>query len=210
MKATDWDEYYNNPSGFSKYTRPYTQNWLIRQINLYSNERSLSIAEFGGGNSCFHDAILEQCLVKSYTIFDNNTVGVKKFKEKYSANNVSKAVNCNLLSEDVKESRSHDIVFSVGLIEHFDQVGTQEVVKKHFDAVKPGGVVILTAPTSTLLYNVIRKSAEAMNIWKFHDERALKPQEMYDCVNRFGNIIDEKMLWAIGLTQYALVVKSYE
>lgn len=208
MEKTDWDEYYHNPSGFSKYTRLYTQNWLIKQIQEISNGKKMTIAEFGGGNSCFHDAIITECPVNSYTIYDNNDVGVKKFEGKYSSNDISKAINCNLLNDEIIEIKSYDIVFSVGLIEHFDSRGTENVVKKHFDAVKSGGTVIITAPTPTPLYNMIRKSSEYLNLWKFHDERPLLQSEMHQCVQNYGTIVNKKLLWAIGLTQYALVIKA--
>jgi 2-polyprenyl-3-methyl-5-hydroxy-6-metoxy-1,4-benzoquinol methylase len=209
MKATDWDSYYNDPSGFSKYTRLYTQNWLIEQIKKYSIDKSIDIAEFGGGNSCFHEAIIKEANINTYTIYDNNDTGVKKFEENYGRNNISKAINCDLLNAEVAEKDTYDIVMSVGLIEHFDENGTKIIVKKHFDAVKSGGIVIITAPTPTLLYNTIRSAAELFGAWKFHDERPLLPTEMYKAVEGLGEVIDEKLLWAIGLTQYALVVKKH-
>ena len=207
MKKTDWDNYYNNPSGFSKYTRLYTQNWLITQIKNYSKD-AIDLAEFGGGNSCFHDAILESCNILTYTIYDNNAVGIKKFKEKYFSNHISEAIESDLLKKEIVEKNKYDIVMSVGLIEHFDEIGTKEIVKKHFDAVKSGGIVIITAPTPTMLYKIIRKSAESLHVWTFHDERPLKPDEMKKSVEGLGKIVNEKLLWAIGLTQYALVVKA--
>lgn len=208
MKSTDWDSYYTNPSTFSKYTRLYTQNWLIEQINKYSKQ-AIKLAEFGGGNSCFHEAIINKCNIDTYTIYDNNDIGVRKFQENYEQNGISKAINLDLLNSEVHEINKYDIVISVGLIEHFDKIGTKTIVKKHFDAVKSGGIVIITAPTPTILYNIIRKSAEILNVWAFHDERPLKPIEMHNSVLGLGEIVDKKLLWAIGLTQYALVVRKY-
>ena len=206
-KNTNWDEYYNNVSGLSKYTRLYTQNWLISQISntKFSN---IKLAEFGGGNSCFHDAVIEKCNIASYTIYDNNEVGISKFDEKYNYNGISKSINCDLLNNEIVNSHQYDLVYSVGLIEHFDKEGTKNIVKKHFDAVKPGGIVIITAPTPTYLYKLIRSCAELCGVWKFHDERALSREEMHSCVIDYGDIVSEKLLWAIGLTQYAIVVKA--
>jgi cyclopropane fatty-acyl-phospholipid synthase-like methyltransferase len=166
------------------------------------------LAEFGGGNSCFHNAILQNCDIKSYTIYDNNDIGIEKFKKKYGLDGISKAKKCDLLNSEILEKNKYDIVISIGLIEHFDKKGTNLVVKKHFDAVKSGGIVIITAPTPTFLYNIIRKSAEILGIWKFYDERPLESKEMKDCVKEFGEILSEKILWSTGLTQYAMVVKA--
>ncbi len=208
MRQTDWDEYYNNPSGFSKYTRLYTQNWLIGQIKKFSISREIDLAEFGGGNSCFHEAIVNDCNINSYTIYDNNDVGVKKFIDNYSSNNISNAIHCDLLNSEVLEKKKYDIVMSVGLIEHFDEIGTKNIVSKHFDAVKENGIVIITAPTPTFLYNTIRGIVELFGAWKFHDERPLTIDEIKRSVEKLGDIIDIKLLWVIGLTQYAIVVKS--
>tara|TARA_R110000868_G_scaffold125077_2_gene330607 strand:+ start:36039 stop:36575 length:537 start_codon:yes stop_codon:yes gene_type:complete len=174
----------------------------------YTQNESFSIAEFGGGNSCFHDGVLSSCKVAKYVIYDNNDIGVKKFHEKYKKNKTSSAINCDLLSSDVEEKNEYDIVFSVGLIEHFDEAGTAELIKKHFDAVKPGGIVIITAPTPTILYRVIRCAAECLGVWRFHDERPLFKQEVHYQVEKFGEILNQKLLWAVGLTQYAVVARK--
>jgi len=51
-------------------------------------------------------------------------------------------------------------------------------VQAHLDAAKLGGYILITFPTPTLLYRIIRKAAEILGVWKFHDERPLKAAEV--------------------------------
>ena len=62
--------------------------------------------------------------------------------------------------------------------------------------------------TISLLYKVIRKGAEFLGAWKFFDERPLSPEEMRENICLLGKIVEEKLLWSVGLTQYAIVVKK--
>jgi cyclopropane fatty-acyl-phospholipid synthase-like methyltransferase len=73
--------------------------------------------------------------------------------------------------------RLYDIVFSVGLIEHFAPAETARAVAAHFKYLRPGGTAIITFPTPTWLYRAVRGLAEATNNWIFQDERPLQLQE---------------------------------
>ncbi len=63
-----------------------------------------------------------------------------------------------------------DVVFSIGLIEHFDPAGTRQAIEAHFALLKPGGYAIISYPTPTWLYRAARTLTEAAGLWKFHDE----------------------------------------
>jgi SAM-dependent methyltransferase len=54
----------------------------------------------------------------------------------------------------VKPSKQYDVVMSFGFIEHFDDV--ENVVKKHLDWLKPGGVLILGIPNFSGLNGLIQ------------------------------------------------------
>ena len=101
-----------------------------------------------------------------------------------------------------------DVVFSVGLVEHFHQAETRAAVLAHFDAVRAGGIVILTFPTPTLLYRASRKAIEAAGQWKFPDERPLQASEVLAAVRERGEILFEKILWPLVLTQYLVAARK--
>ena len=102
-----------------------------------------------------------------------------------------------------------DVVFSVGLIEHFDPAGTRAALLAHLDALRPGGTLIITFPTPTRLYRAARGLLEMMGIWKFHDERPLAPAEVAESIRERGEVVLEKTLWPLVLTQHLMVAKKH-
>jgi SAM-dependent methyltransferase len=101
-----------------------------------------------------------------------------------------------------------DLVFSVGLIEHFDPADTRKAVQAHFDALRPGGVAILSFPTPTLLYRTTRRVIELLGMWKFHDERPLTPREVTASIEECGDVLTSKTLWPLLLTQELIVARK--
>jgi len=100
------------------------------------------------------------------------------------------------------------VVYSVGLIEHFDPEGTREVARRHFSCVKEGGIVIITAPTPTWLYRITRGAAEQIGVWKFPDERPLSPGEILAAGEGLGSPLGSSTLWPLVLTQQAVVWRA--
>ena len=99
-------------------------------------------------------------------------------------------------------------MFSVGLVEHFDPARTREAILAHFSILRPGGIAIITFPTPTLLYRVTRGLIEAAGMWKFHDERPLKPAEVASSVKERGEILQQKLMWPLILTQHVVVARK--
>jgi cyclopropane fatty-acyl-phospholipid synthase-like methyltransferase len=110
----------------------------------------------------------------------------------------------NLLTDDPPLLPA-DVVFSVGLIEHFTPEGTRDVARRHFSCVKDGGIVIITAPTPTWLYRMTRGAAEQIGVWQFPDERPLFPKEILASGEGLGSPLLSRTLWPLVLTQQAVV-----
>ena len=115
-------------------------------------------------------------------------------------------MNRDIMDLDLKIES--DIVFSVGLIEHFSVENTRQAVLSHFKALKEDGILILSFPTPTFLYKITRKIAELLGLWIFHDERPLKIDEVLETVNKHGELLERKIIWPIFLTQAMLVVRK--
>lgn len=94
------------------------------------------------------------------------------------------------------------------MIEHFDKQGTRKAIKTHKDTCKPNGIILITFPTPTVLYNFIRKSAEVANIWQFPDERPLEFGKVLDGLRDECDILHESINWFIGLTQGYIVARK--
>jgi predicted SAM-dependent methyltransferase len=101
-----------------------------------------------------------------------------------------------------------DVVFSVGLVEHFEPKETRAAVLAHFDLLRPGGIAIVTFPTPTRLYRATRALISALGMWQFPDERALDPREVTAAIRERGELVWEKTLWPLLLTQHLIVARK--
>jgi hypothetical protein len=210
--ATDWDRYYDRPLATAKLTRRYSGHWLRTAIRQHAARPSdISVIEFGGGNSCFFRTLVDSLPISRYEIADLNEKSLQLFerqgREVLSVSTASHRVN---LLTDTPSLVLADVVFSVGLIEHFTSEGTRDVVRRHFACVKDGGVVIITAPTPTWLYRMTRAAAEQIGVWQFPDERPLLPEEILRAGEGLGTLLCSQTLWPLVLTQQAVVWRVHK
>ena len=206
---TAWDKYYAKVPGTAKLTRKYTTAVLIDAIRTHgepSGNQGLSLIEIGGANSCFVDHILRDVSCRVYDVFDTNQYGLSLLEKRYSGD-VVRLHQQSVLAMAVETPA--DLVFSVGLVEHFDPEETRQAVLAHFDAVRPGGTVVITFPTPTLLYRIARTCIELIGMWKFHDERPLYPAEVIAAVKERGEVVLRKTLWPLILTQHLIVARKW-
>lgn len=207
LVPTDWDAYYQKPFFASAYTRKITQRKISSFLSEHCKIVNPKILELGGANSCFVDALCEVLSPSSYNIIDSNEFGIELTKVKYASSELIHVRNEDIFSlcEDVNQ---YDIVFSVGLIEHFDQLRTAKSIDIHFNNCSPGGIVLITFPTPTYLYRSIRKLAESLNLWDFPDERPLKFEEVRHTGDKRGQLTHHSINWKIGLTQGYVVYRK--
>jgi SAM-dependent methyltransferase len=211
-KATDWDRYYKNVVPTARLTRKYTTKVLLDAMKRFASpsagNKELAIIEIGGANSCFLDRILADVGCRQYDVVDTNEYGLSLLDQKARCDGRIRRHRKSVL--DLTIEANADIVFSVGLIEHFDAPRTRQAVLAHFDVLRPGGVAIITFPTPTLLYRITRGMAEMFGIWQFPDERPLKPAEVLATAKERGEVLVSKTLWPLILTQTLVVVRKHE
>jgi SAM-dependent methyltransferase len=203
---TDWDSYYARPYRTASLTRKHTASVLVNLMRSNGGVRG-SILEVGGAYSCFSDQILNEVTPARYDVVDNNQLGLDLLKSRYPRDNRVSVIRGDVLSMPQPE-RLYDIVFSVGLIEHFDPPETASAVAAHFKYLRPSGTLIITFPTPTWLYRAVRGLAEATNNWIFHDERPLRLPELEQAVAGLGQIQSARILWPLVLTQYCVVLRK--
>ncbi len=206
MGNTDWDSYYSNPYKLSSFSRKITSDKLIRLMTQFTPvvRSGIKIAELGGANSCFYEAINNDLNPVKYLIVDNNQLGLEK-----TTNRLKNATNLELEFADIlkaeEKTEMFDIVFSVGLIEHFTPALTMKCIASHFCYLKTGGICIITFPTPTWLYKITRTFAELLGLWIFYDERPLKMEEVVNELNKQSEIKHCSITWSIFLTQGVIV-----
>ena len=204
--ATDWDRYYHNAFKASSLTRRITTTRLLRAIRRQCHAKGGRFVEWGGANSCFIDRIYSDLQPLSYTVADNNQLGLSLLK--YRA---IQRQSTRVLEDDVlypQHTLEGDVVFSVGLIEHFDIPGTARAIRSHFESARAGGIVVVSFPTPTWLYRLTRWCAERLGVWVFHDERPLGFAEVEAVMQRHGQLLSRDLIWPICLTQGVLVFRK--
>ena len=210
-KATDWDRYYRNVVPTARLTRRYTTKVLLDAMRRFASpaegRSDLSIVEIGGANSCFLDRILAHLRCGRYDIVDTNAYGLSLLEPRVASDGRVRLHQKSVLGLAMETQA--DLVFSVGLIEHFDAPRTRQAALAHFDVLRPGGIAIITFPTPTILYRVTRGLAEMFGIWQFPDERPLRTAEVLAAVRERGEVVESKILWPLILTQGMVVVRKH-
>jgi glycosyltransferase involved in cell wall biosynthesis/SAM-dependent methyltransferase len=202
--ATDWDRYYKTVPFTAKLTRRYTSAALVGAMKRHAGPAGMSIIEIGGANSCFMDRILRETGCRTYDVVDNNQYGLDLLERRAGGK-----VGLHLRSVlDLTPDMQADLVFSVGLVEHFDTADTRRAVLAHFDVLRPGGTAIITFPTPTLLYRATRRLIEAVGMWGFPDERPLEAAEVIAAIRQRGEVLEQKILWPLVLTQGFVVARK--
>lgn len=204
---TDWDRYYAGPAPTALITRRFTERLLIRLLAKHTEPAgALRVCELGGANSCFLAAILARLPVSGYHVIDNNARGLALLGAQREAD-----ARLTWSAQDVLQidapSRDFDVVFSVGLIEHFDPSEAARAIAAHFALARPGGIVLISFPTSTWLYRLSRSVLERMGLWSFPDERALDFAEVIASVAPRGSVLHQSVNWPVILTQGIVVAR---
>lgn len=208
---TDWDAYYAKPFRATSVTRKITIGRILDFISPFALKlRGGKCVEFGGGNSCIYESLREAHPFGSYRVVDNNESGVRLFRERAKPHPIDQGIVGDVLKVcDVKgRVPPADLCFSIGLIEHFDPSGTRAAIRSHFDCTEKGGLVLITYPTPTWLYCITRGAAEFLGVWKFHDERPLKADEVTAEVSKYGKILRHEIIWPIFLTQGVILCEK--
>lgn len=203
MNRTDWDHYYSSPVPTAFWSRAVVRRHLLRMFKCAGIQKNDSIAELGGGGSCFCEAIRAKFKTEDYTVFDSCNLGITEFLKK---NPTCKTVQTDLLQWSPE--KQYDLVFSVGLIEHFTPEQTEIIIRKHFEMTKSGGHVILFVPTPTLIYRGTRLLAEILRVWQFPDERPLSEEEVCKTADLFGKKLRGYTIYANFLSQYAVIYRK--
>jgi hypothetical protein len=207
-EATDWDSYYTSVPATASLTRKHTTRVLIQAIKRFvkpSEPSGVSIIEIGGANSCFLDRILAAIRPRSYDVIDTNDYGLSLLAKRMP-DGVVRLHRQSVLA--LSYLGKADLVFSVGLVEHFEPADTRRAVLAHFGPLRPGGVAIISFPTPTLLYRITRKLIELAGMWKFPDERPLQIDEVLASVTECGDVLFQKTLWPLMLTQHLIVARK--
>ncbi|MCM1174270.1 MAG: class I SAM-dependent methyltransferase [Blautia sp.] len=208
MKAktyTDWTDYYTKPkSVISSVTQKITLRYLTGLIRKYSISDKLRVMECGGGNSCFAKNIADALDIKYYDIVDNCKIGIDKALDNPAIRNAWYADLSKEINDDVI-AQKYNLVYSVGLVEHFSEKKRKKVIENHFKLCEKKGYVLITAPTPAFQYRFIRRCMELLHLWQFWDESPVMLEELVKEMKPYGEIISAGINRKLPLTQCVVI-----
>ena len=207
--ATDWTRYYEKPFITAHVTRRITAHRIAKMILAAGGfpDRHGSIIELGGGNSSFCDMFMRRLRVSHYAVVDSNPRGTELFRTNHPRQE-TESVCADILTLDAASFEPADLVFSVGLVEHFPEEQTKTAIRRHFELAKPGGLVLITFPVPTFSYRLIRRAAEMLGIWRFPDERPIQLEDAVALCTEHGGILAKRLNRAILLTQGIVLARK--
>lgn len=206
--ATDWTRYYERPFVTAHLTRRITGRILTKMLVKAGFPEGGTVIELGGGNSAFCNTLTRRLKVCHYTVVDSNPRGVELFRTKHPSSSSYKALCADILTLDPATFEPADLVFSVGLVEHFSEEQTRIAIRRHFELAKPGGLVLITFPVPTFTYRLIRRAAEALGLWRFPDERPIQLEDAVRLCAEHGEVIAKRLNRAILLTQGIILARE--
>jgi len=202
-ERTNWEEYYRHPFPASKWSRGIMSGMLRTLIAAHAPQRRpLSLLELGGGNSCFLEGLMEAHEIAPYVVLDNSPEGMRLARERFAPRFGERVGYINDDVFAVELDRRYDVVYSVGLIEHFDDRMMRRLIGLHRQWAADDGLILIAVPTPTILYRIVRTTAEIVGLWKFPDERPVPRARLVSLMREQGmDVIFERTLWSQVLTQ---------
>lgn len=201
---TDWKKYYSKKP--IKIITKKRNNNICFILNVLKNNSFFggNVLEYGGGNSMVAEAISNSFDVRKFTIVDSNKYGIELLKNR-NIDNLN--ARCESIFE-YKDEKIYDLIYSIGLIEHFQENDLIKCIKEHFRYVKDGGYVLITFPVKCFRYMFIRTVMEVFNLWRYTDEVPLNNKKIGDILKDYGDVIVNEVNSKLILPQAIILVKK--
>jgi SAM-dependent methyltransferase len=206
---TNWEEYYRRPVATAGWSRGIMSRMLASTVQRFAPpERPLDVLELGGGNSCFLVPMMGTGRIATYTVLDNSPEGMRLARERFAPLYGDRV---RYVEEDAFRAaldRRFDLVYSVGLIEHFSEEDLRRLVRLHRDWAADNGLVIVAVPTPTIFYRLIRGAAELFGMWRFPDEVPIPRSTLVRLAEEAGlQVLFQRTLWSQLVTQAIIAAR---
>jgi 2-polyprenyl-3-methyl-5-hydroxy-6-metoxy-1,4-benzoquinol methylase len=121
---------------------------------------------------------------------DYSPRGVEVAKGLFKALEITADLRCESIFETTLKPSSFDVVYSAGVIEHFED--PRPIVAKHMELLRPGGIALIHVPNYGGLYGSLQGRLDPDNlalhnlrIMSLHALRALAPQQPDLTINAY-------------------------
>jgi 2-polyprenyl-6-hydroxyphenyl methylase/3-demethylubiquinone-9 3-methyltransferase len=143
-----WDAYWRQlklPTAVDETKSGPYQKEILRVFKRFVPEGlGLQALEIGGAPGSYLAYIARTFGYQAHAI-DSSPVGCRKLEENFRLLEIPVSVYCrDVLQGDVSDLPRFDLVYSLGLIEHFSD--PLPMIHKHVELTKPGGLIVLGLP----------------------------------------------------------------
>lgn len=143
-----WDAYWQRlslPTAVDETTAGQYQREILRVFKRFVPEgRGLRAVELGGAPGGYLAYVSRTFGHEAHAI-DNSAVGCRKLAENFRLLQIPVSVYCrDVLEADLSDLPRYDLVYSLGLIEHFND--PIPMIRKHVELAKPGGLIVIGLP----------------------------------------------------------------
>ena len=141
-----WDDYWDSialPAVIQNSNENLLLNEELIIFDKYLPVKPLSVLEIGGAPGQYLAYMHKQYGYKVHSL-DYSPKGCRKTIDNFRLLNIPVTVYERDVFSDLSDLPLFDVVFSMGLIEHFEDLNG--IVKKHIERLKPGGVLLLGLP----------------------------------------------------------------
>lgn len=124
--------------------RPYEREILKVLKRFAPKEPGARVVEIGGAPGGYLAYVARASGAEAFAL-DISPVGCQKLEENFELLGIPVTVFCrDVLESDLSDLPRFDMVYSLGLIEHFGD--PLPMIRKHVELAKPGGVIVLGLP----------------------------------------------------------------
>jgi SAM-dependent methyltransferase len=145
--ASYWDRYWSRVTLPREYRHEPRAHYLNAILDVFDrwlpDDATLSAAEIGGAPGQYL-AYVHRSLGYRVSCIDYSEIGCAKTVENFGLLGIPGHVIRADITADVGELPTFDVVYSLGLIEHF--VDRRRIVENHVRLVRPGGYLVLGVP----------------------------------------------------------------
>jgi SAM-dependent methyltransferase len=146
-QEADWDRYWSDVELPAEVRRESAGPYLSRILDVFDRylpgDPERSALEIGGAPGQYL-AYVHRRFGYACGCLDYSRIGCEKARENFELLGIPLTVHQADLFDDALNIGSFDIVFSLGLVEHFEDL--LETVARHVDLVTPGGMLLIGCP----------------------------------------------------------------
>lgn len=134
-------------------------------LENFGSFKDLEVIEIGAGVG-INAALMAKCGAK-ITVLDYSVGALKRARTFFKRNGLTaKYINQDALKLRKSLFSKYDISMSFGLAEHFKDEKRRNIIKSHFDLLKPSGVTFISVPNKyNIPYEAIKYAAQKSGKW---------------------------------------------